>query len=651
MKQSQSHDTLGGLLGLLRRHLFPLSAGLMMVLASYLVMTSLFKEDDKPATEGALKPTGRDRSATNHKLSSANGQEPRSSERVLKGDESESDSEKGGPEGDTKLKDTLAQKQVDPKDLVVFQKGQRSSSHFNNASLVVDKKGLLRAAILKESYRVALKAEEPSFNLNNVAAEYFRLGDRRKAREVLKKSLSLAVYPDDARKTTQAVSSVVRAMLSLEQFSLAEDALANIPDSSARQRAMGVAVSWSALHGELEMARRVMSSITVGSNRDSALVDLSANEAKFEDLSRAIQTSFSIADQKKRNTAYRRIAEARASLGDYHGSEQSLHHINDDQIREAAHVRIAKIRAKNGDVEGSLGTIQALKNQDVADISLKDLSRQLAVSGKFSNSAIVSNHIRGDGQRSEALENLSVAQAKSGDLSGSLTRVHSIPSDMIRNRSMIALSRITARQTTTGQARNIATMIASGVQRDRAYKVIAEAATAAGNHADAYNTTQQISRIDEKALTLVSLARTREKQGDSRASFAMLEDADRMAQSVDSGNALDRILSSMSTAYAERGESNHALSLAATISAVNQRDKSYQKLAEVFAVSDIDAAQFAVLSIRSANTKTKAEDNISRLRAKAYVKKGEVNKPIAEVRQLASSRQKIVFLLEVSKLL
>ncbi|MDC0088035.1 hypothetical protein OAI07_00675 [Akkermansiaceae bacterium] len=537
-------------------------------------------------------------------------------------------------------------------DLVVSQKGARSNSELTNRSLGVDEKSLLLAELMEASYRLALKSKTPWRNLISVAKVYYNNGNKVKAREVLSKSLDLAIYPNDKAKTSNAVINVFRGMLSLDQFTLAEKAFQNIPNTDDRQKAMVVAASWSAVKGQLAISRRIIAGVTGVSDRDSALVSLAASEAAYEGVSRAMQTAYSISNVKKKNTTYQRIAIARGSLGDYSGAAQAVQQINDEKVTEATNISLVKIRAQAGDLHGSLGAIQYLKNPDVADASLKNLSQQMAFSGRFSNSAFVSKRIIGDSQRSQALESLSVEQAKSGDISGSLSRINAIPSEMIRNRSMIKISGITANNASTGQARNIATMIGSDIQRDRAYKAIAVAAAATGDHTDAFNTIQQISSPDEKALALVSLARTRQKQGDSREAFSMLENAGRFSQYISPGNSLDRILSDMSVAYAESaGESSRSFSLASAITSENQRDKTYAKLAESFARKDLEAAQHSISSIQSEKTKISAEDKLAKERAKLTVKAGDEKKAVNEARKLRSERQKIVFLLEVVKLL
>lgn len=630
--------------------IIPLCIGLIVAGVLCLAGVSLFTVNQKGASDAGRKSTGRAASRSTERSHLVNsGEGVRSAIRQSGKDDGVNKDKKTEGKESLVAKKKLSEQRKEG--LEILQKGARSISGITNQSLVIDETAILRAALLKETYHLALRSQTPSVNLVSIAGEYHRLGDSVQTRDILQKSLDLAIYPNQQQKTSEAVTAVFRGMLSLNQFALAEDALQNIPNELARKRAKLIAASQTAIKGDVKRARRIIASMTDVSDQELALIVLSASEASYEGVSKALQTTYSILDKSRKNRAYQRIALVRGSLGDFSGANQAFQQINDAKVSESTSVSLAKLQARKGDLHGTLNTIHYLKNPEVADVALNDLSQQLAVSGRFSNSAFVSNHIIGDTQRSQALEKLSLEQAKSGDLSGSLIRTNSIPSEMIRNRSMIALSGLTANQATTGQARNIATMIESEIQRDRAYKVIAQAAAAVGNQSDAYNTLQQISRTDEKTLALISLARTRQKQGDGKGAFAMLENASSLSQHISSENTLDRILSDMALAYAERGESSRSLSLASTIISESKKNSTYQKLTGIFSSNDVDAAQFSILSITVDKTRKLAEESLSKALAKSCVQNGNEKSAISQSRQLETDRQKIIFLLGVSKLI
>lgn len=503
----------------------------------------------------------------------------------------------------------------------------------------------LRASIMNEAYTLALKSENPWENLIAVAMEQYRRGEKEEARAILQMAEKMAADPDDQLASSIAVREVIKAMLAQRQADDALAALQNIQNPRERERAIGEVAAWSARLGKVEMARSLIAQIINGSDRDVALIAIAESEAAYEGSSVAMQTASTIVNTRRKDDAYRRIALKRGVLKDFSGAEQSVQMIKNANLKDSTLASLARQRALTGDVGGGLQMVQSVSDQSMVDTSLREMATELAILGRFSTSAYISTRIRDDRERSYALERLAVEQARAGDLSAALVRTDSIPIDTIRERTLGCVSGVTADGGSPARARNVAIRIISNKDRNRAYRSIAQAAAVDGNHVAAYNTLQEINRPDEKALALVSMARTRQKQGDSRQALAMLEDASRESRSLTSVGTVDRIQSGMAVAYAERQESGHSLLLADNIHNARQRDATYGSLARTFAHYDIQAAQQSVLSISSEKIRLTAEDAVARTLAEMVSPQNAIN----EARSLNAGRQQIVFLLEVSR--
>ncbi|MGJ8677813.1 MAG: hypothetical protein ACSHX0_09870 [Akkermansiaceae bacterium] len=529
----------------------------------------------------------------------------------------------------------------------VNKNGERLDSKLLIGARVLDPNNILRNELMGEAIAISINSEDSWRNLISIAKEYHRAGDKQKAQEVLKKAERTAIAPENSEYTAVAILEVVKTMLLLQDISSAKEALKNIQDPLDYQLALVQSAVGAARYGEIDAARYFIRQITEAKNRDTALLALSTSEARYESSLTAMQTAMSISDQKKKDQALYSLTQERAKLRDYLGSSLAVQQIQDSNTVDRAYVALAQIRAQFGDLEGSMGAIQYLKDQVVVDMSLRNLSNELASQGMFSNSAYVSNHIYGESEKSQALEKLSIEQARKGDLAGSLIRTGTIPSEKIRERALMSLSNITAYKKNSGQARNIARTITSGVYRDRALKGIAQADATRDNHAGAFNTLQEISRHDEKALALISIARVQQKQGELIKASHLLEDAHQELNYVNLKGMKDKILGELAMAYVEGNEVSRSFSMLDSMQVQSQKDKMYQKLATHLAVKDMRSAQEAIRLIQSDKTQLQTGDSV----VKAFAKKTEAVEAMAQLKYLEDDRQKIVFLLEVSKLL
>jgi len=508
-----------------------------------------------------------------------------------------------------------------------------------------DPREILRESIMNEAYTLAIKSEKPWRNLMAVAVEYYRRGEKVEAQQILCVAEKMAADPDEPLGSSIAVREVVKVMLAQRLTQDAMAALQNIQNTRERERAVGEVAAWAARFGDIEIARSLIFQIAKVSDRDVALVAIAESEASFEGLRIALQTVSGIVSSRKKDDAYKRIALKRSGLKDFSGAELALLMIGNDKLKDATTVSLARQRARSGDVAGGLQALQNVSDQSMSDTSLRELAEELAQLGRFSSSAYVSTRIRSANERSHAIERLSVEQARSGDLSGSLVRTDSIPVDSVRERTLRGVSSVTADIGSPARARNVAIRINSEKERDRAYRAIAEAAASDGNHQVAYNTLQEIDVPAQKALALVSMARTRQRQGDDRQALAMLEDANRTSYSVTSTSTVDQIQSGLAVAYAERQNSGHSLIIADNIRDSRRRDATYGSLARTFAGNDIQAAQQSIVLISSDKVRNTAEDAVARILANKVSPKDAVN----ESRELNSERQKVAFLLAVSR--
>lgn len=505
---------------------------------------------------------------------------------------------------------------------------------------------MLREQIMGEAYQIAMQSKNPWQNLISISSEYYRRGDRSAARDILLTAEKLAVDPDDAAQTSIAVRNVVKAMLAQRNNDDAMRALQNISRGVERESAMADVAVWAARDGRLDIARNLVDQISSARNRDAALVAIAESQASYEGLSTAAKTAETIFSMKKKNDAYRRIALKRAAVKDFSEAELAVVYIRDEKLRDSALGSVARQRARSGDMAGGLKTMRSVNDPSIADASLRSLSEELAGLGRFSSSAYVTTRIGDNREKSFALERLSVELAKSGDIMGSLVRSDAIPLNKVRERTLRNVSSVTAGRGAPKRARNVAFRIQSTRERGLAYRNIAKAAAKNGDHVTAFNTLQEIELPRDKALAMVSLARARQKDGSNRKALSLLVGAGRTASQVGSVRDLDTIRANMAVAYAERSEAERSLHLVAKITDSKRRDQAYRNLAGTLAVNrDIHSAQMSVMSISSQPLRRTAEENVARTMAR-YV---SPQKAVRSARSLLSGRQRVVFLLAVSR--
>jgi len=126
----------------------------------------------------------------------------------------------------------------------------------------------------------------------------------------------------------------------------------------------------------------------------------------------------------------------------------------------------------------------------------------------------------------------------------------------------------------------------------------------------------------------------------------MLEEARQAADSVSSEVFADRILADLALAYAERLEFGHAMSLVESINSRSQRDATYEVIARTLTGKhDLQCAQLSVQAISSASLRRRAEDDVAR----SFAKQVRPKEALKRARVLSSSRQRMKFLLEVSR--
>lgn len=509
-----------------------------------------------------------------------------------------------------------------------------------------DTRRMLREQLLGEAYQVALHSRKPWLNLIAVSSEYYRRGDRRTAREVLLTAEKLAVNPNDASLTSSSVRHVVQAMLAQGNNDDAVDALQNIRRAADRERATAEVAVWAARGGRLKIAGSLAGQLPASVHRDNALAAIAESQASYEGLPKALQTAGMIGSVWKQNDAYRRIAMKRAAANDFSAAETAVGYIKDKNMRSATLGAVARQRARGGDLAGGLKTMLAVSDPKVVDASLRSLAEELAKTGRFSVSAYVTTRIRNNREKSYALERLSVELARAGDVVGSLVKTDAIPLDSVRERTLRNVSSVTAWRGEPGRARNVAFRIHSNRERDRAYRSIADATAKIGDYTAAFNTLQEIDFPHDKALALVSLARARQKDGNGRKALALLEGAGRTARELHSARDLDSVRANMAVAYAECAESERSLQLAAKIGNVSYRDRAYRNLAGALAVNrDVHSAQKSVMSIASEQMRRSAGDRVAHTLAQ-YTPPDQA---VRSARRLPSARQRMVFLLEVSR--
>ncbi|GEM_PF-1573821 len=632
-----------------KHYILSLGVVLVSVWTMYLGAVALFQPLASPAEEGVARSV---------RLRADEGKLAHGGRVARRGAKSGEASDQRSPQTDQTLAKLTQGKPAHQaaKSLAVSIKGVKDSKNKGVNGLVVSETGVANHAkdsravmmerIMAEAFSLAMRSDRPWQNLIAIAEAQHRRGKKEAARDILLMAEKMAADPDDRAKASASVREVVKAMLSQRLHTEAMAALQNIQNSGERERAISDVAAWSARQGRVDLARGLMSQIVNAASRDVALVAIAESEAAYEGASVAMQTVSSIVSLKKRDDAYRRIALKRAILNDFSWADQAVQLVQNDRLKNATLVALARQRVRSGDSVGGLNTLQYVNDPVMADSALREVSADLARLGEFSLSAYVTTRIRSEDEKSYALEQLSIEQARSGDLSGSLMRTSAIPVKKVRERALKSVSSVTADIGEPRRARNVAVRINSSKERNRAYRAIAQASAIDGNHTAAYNTLQEIDRPDEKALALVSMARTRQRQGDTRQALSLLEDAGRTANEVTSVSTLDRIQSDMAVAYAEREESSRSLLLAENISSQSRRDATYGSLARtLMGKQDIHAAQQSVQAISSPKLRLKAEDDVAR----SYARRVTPKDAVRSSRVLGSSRQRIIFLLEVSR--
>ena len=632
-----------------KHYILPAGIGLVSVWTMYLGTVALFQPLASPAEEGVARPV---------RLRTDEGKLAHGARVARQGAKSGVASDQPSSQADKTLAKLATGKPAHQaaKSPTVSIKGPVDSKNKGENRLLVRKNGVtihaedsravLMEQIMAEAFSLAMRSDRPWLNLIAIAKVQHRRGEKEAARDILLMAEKMAADPDDQAKASASVREVVKVMLSQRLHTEGVAALQNIQNSGERERAISDVAAWSARQGRVDIARGLMSQIVNAASRDVALVAIAESEAAYEGASVAMQTVSSIVSLKMRDDAYRRIALKRAILNDFSWADQAVQLVQNDRLKNSTLAALARQRVRSGDSVGGLNTLQYVNDPVMADTAWREVSSDLARLGEFSLSAYVATRIRSEDEKSYALEQLSIEQARSGDLSGSLVRTSAIPVKKVRERALKSVSAVTADIGEPARARNVAVRINSSKERNRAYRAIAQASAIDGNHTAAYNTLQEIDRPDEKALALVSMARARQRQGDPRQALSLLEDAGRVANEVTSVSTLDRIQSDMAVAYAEREESSRSLLLAENITSPSRRDATYGSLARtLMGKQDLHAAQLSVQAISSRKLRLKAGDDV----AKSFARRVTPKNAVRSSRVLGSSRQRIIFLLEVSR--
>lgn len=529
----------------------------------------------------------------------------------------------------------------------VSKKPVKKGTAYTQSSAIVteDSQKRLKEQIMNEAYKTALHSEKPWQNLILISSEYYRRSDLSSARATMFAASKLAIDPDDVLETSVAMKAVVKAMLVQKNYKDAMAALQNISDAGEREKAMAEIGAWAARGGQIDVAKNILAQVSKASSRDTVLVAMAESQASYEGVVVAFRTAERIGNLRKRDDAYRRIALKRAKLKDFVTAQQTIELISNDKLRDSAWRVVARQYAKNGSVKEGLQVLNKVSDPSAVDASLRVLSNDLAKSGWFRSSAYVTTRIIGDNEKSYALEGLSRELAKSGDLSLSLIHTDAIPVKRVRERTLRYVSTVTADQGAPGRARNMAFKIRSDSERDQAYRDISKASAQNGDHVSAFNTLQEIDYPKDKALAMVSLARSLYKDGRRGKAFSLLEGAGRESQELPEKN-LNQVRGDLAVAYAESAESEHSLQLAGEISDLKLRDRAYQKLARTLALKqDVESSQRSLLAISSDQLRLSAEDAVARTLAKSVVPQ----KAVKSSRSLLTGRQRVVFLVEIFK--
>ena len=508
-----------------------------------------------------------------------------------------------------------------------------------------DGAGALRRQLLERAGRLASMSDQPWKQLIMVALSYRQAQDEDAMHLWFDRAIGLAANPKDPRLGSLALRDVVKGLLAAGEIDRAEDLTQRIPDVRIRQQALAEVVRRLAFKRDEERALALVGRISDKSARALALRGMAEAEARYGTLADALQYVRAIPAGGAREQALSKVALARGKSGDASGAMRLVEDIGNDRLRDLTLMQLAAIPPSRSRVSPEI-LLGLLRDPQLRDESLLRLVEERAASARLAGATQAAARIENPLDYAAAMEFLTSLELQLGDIRSALKRAQAITvaSSQTRALEMVAVEQVGKQGPRS--ARLTAELILEAQGRNRALRRIAERTAALGiDHEVGY----AIASIDdpvERAVAYASVAKTTARRGQRAPARLFLQDATREIADLSDPRKSARALSLLATAHAETGDDGTALQVAAGITNVGLRDRTYQQLARHYANDyDLALAEESALAIEKATTREKALDDLARVLAG----RTRATEALRKVRELETRRQQVKFLLEVAQ--
>ena len=512
-------------------------------------------------------------------------------------------------------------------------------------SLAADGSGRLRRQLLERAGRLATNSEQAWKQVIMVALSFRQANETEAMQAWFDRAIGLASHPNDPRLSSLALRDVVKGLLAAGELAQAEALTSRIPDQRLRQLALADVVRRLAFSKESEHAATLTARLTDNSARALALRGLAEAEARFGKLTDALAVIQSISSQGQRDQALAKVALVRGNSGDSSGAMRVLESIGDERLRDLTLMQLAALPP--GKIQSSPEILLGLlRDPQLRDQSLLELVAQQVAQTRLPDAEQAAARIENNADYGSAMELLTSLHLQLGDVRGALKRARGISQTSSRSRALelVAVEQV-VRQGPKA-ARLTAELISEPRGRNRALRRIAERSATLGLGREIAYTIGGINDPVERALAYAAVAKTTARRGQVGSARLFLQDASREIADLSDSGRTARALSLLATAHAETGDEGIAFEVAAGISNVGLRDRTYQQLSRVFAADyEIDLAEEFAFAIEKETTRERALDDL----AKVMAGRTCATEALHKVRQFDNRRQQVKFLLEVAR--
>lgn len=504
----------------------------------------------------------------------------------------------------------------------------------------------LRFRLLERAGNLAVHGEKPWKSLVMVATAYHRAGNLEAREFWFERAIRLAVDPDDRQESSQALREVVKGFVSIGEIEQGLELIHRIPIEQYRDLATAEVVRAIAGRQDIGRALTFAFGINDAKARHLALRGVAEAQARFQSTSEAMQTVMLIPSGKSRDDATMRVAFARASVGDSAGAANLVEKIENRSTRDLALMRLADGATRTNGTGASELYLSLLRDPYLRDELLLELVAKQVARARLTEAQAAAARIETRAERAAAMELLVSLQVRQGDIRGAIKRARKIEIPSSRDRALqtIALQQVTMQGPPA--ARYTASLIKTARAKDLAYRKIAERTASLGNNRQIAPTIGEIGTPEERASALASVAKLQARRGLLSPARYLISEAEVEVQKIPEPKKQWKAMSMLATAHLETGDESAAMQVAAEISDVGLRDRTYQQLSRQFAgLADIDHAEETALAIQKESTREKALDEVARVVAG----RTRATEALGRLKKFDHRRQQVKFLLEVAR--